>query len=34
MLILALMGGAGPFFFDLDEWEHAIETCLRSAEVG
>ena len=27
-------GGAGPFFFDLDEWEQAIETCLMSAEAG
>lgn len=24
-------GGAGPHFFDLDEWEHAIEACLNAA---
>ena len=23
-------GGAGPHFFDLDEWEQAIEACLKS----
>ena len=23
-------GGAGPHFFDVDEWEHAIETCLKN----
>ena len=26
-------GGAGPHFFDLDEWEQAIETCVKSASV-
>ena len=26
-------GGAGPHFFDLDEWEQAIETCLKNASV-
>jgi hypothetical protein len=24
-------GGAGPHFFDLDEWEHAIEACANAA---
>ena len=28
---VAYQGGAGPHFFDLDEWEHAIETCLNAA---
>ena len=25
---VAYHGGAGPHFFDLDEWEQAIETCI------
>ena len=25
---IAYHGGAGPFFFDLDEWEQAIQACL------
>lgn len=31
---VAYKGGAGPFFFDLDAWEHAIETCVQRAEAG
>ena len=27
---VAYKGGAGPHFFDLDEWEQAIEACLKS----
>ena len=27
-------GGTGPFFFDLDDWEQAIATCLQRAEAG
>ncbi len=27
---VAYKGGAGPFFFDLDEWESAIEACLTA----
>jgi hypothetical protein len=27
---VAYKGGAGPHFFDLDEWEQAIEACLAS----
>ncbi len=30
---VAYQGGAGPHFFDLDEWEHAIEACLKEAGV-
>ena len=26
---VAYHGGAGPHFFDLDEWEEALEACLR-----
>jgi len=26
---VAYQGGAGPHFFDLDEWEQAIETCVK-----
>ena len=26
---VAYHGGAGPHFFDLDEWEQAIEACVR-----
>ena len=26
---VAYHGGAGPHFFDLDEWEQAIEACTR-----
>ena len=26
---VAYHGGAGPHFFDLDEWEEALEVCLR-----
>ena len=25
---VAYHGGAGPFFFNLDEWEQAIQTCV------
>ena len=28
---VAYQGGAGPHFFDLDEWEQAIETCVKTA---
>ena len=28
---VAYQGGAGPHFFDLDEWEHAIEVCMSKA---
>ena len=27
---VAYHGGAGPHFFDLDQWEHAIEACAAS----
>ena len=27
---VAYHGGAGPHFFDLDEWEQAIEACVAS----
>ncbi len=27
---VAYQGGAGPHFFDLDEWEHAIKGCLKA----
>ena len=27
---VAYHGGAGPHFFDLDQWEQAIETCAAS----
>ena len=27
---VAYRGGAGPHFFDLDEWEQAIEACAAS----
>ena len=30
---VAYHGGAGPHFFDLDEWEAAIEACIK-AEVN
>ena len=26
---VAYQGGAGPHFFDLDEWEQAIEACMN-----
>jgi hypothetical protein len=26
---VAYQGGAGPHFFDLDEWEQAIEICVK-----
>lgn len=26
---VAYKGGTGPYFFDLDEWERAIESCLK-----
>ena len=29
---VAYQGRVGPHFFDLDQWEHAIESCL--ADVG
>ena len=28
---VAYHGGAGPHFFDLDEWEQALEACVRVA---
>ena len=28
---VAYHGGAGPHFFDLDEWEQAIEACVKVA---
>jgi hypothetical protein len=28
---VAYKGGAGPHFFDLDEWEQAIEACVKQA---
>ena len=31
--LVAYHGGAGPYFFDLDEWEQAIEVCARKAKV-
>ena len=27
-------GGVGPNFFNVDEWEHAIELCLKKAAVA
>ena len=27
---VAYHGGAGPHFFDLDEWEQAIQACVAS----
>jgi len=27
-------GAAGPHFFDLDEWEQALEVCVAKAEVA
>ena len=27
-------GGVGPHFFDLDEWERAIETCVKEQVSG
>ena len=27
---VAYQGGAGPHFFDLDEWDHAIEACIKA----
>ena len=32
--LVAYHGGAGPHFFDLDEWEQAIEVCVGKAEVA
>ena len=31
---MAYHGGAGPHFFDLDEWEQAIEACVGVAVGG
>ena len=31
---VAYHGGAGPHFFDLDEWEQAIESCVGVAASG
>ena len=31
---VAYKGGAGPHFFDLEEWEQAIEACLAKTKVG
>ena len=30
---VALTGGAGPHFFDLDEWEQAIGSCVSTAKA-
>lgn len=30
---VAYQGGPGPQFFDLGEWEQAIEVCLKNATV-
>jgi hypothetical protein len=30
---VAYLGGAGPHFFDLDEWEHAIAASVSQATV-
>ena len=27
---VAHQGGSGPHFFDLDDWEQAIETCVKT----
>ena len=27
---VAYQGGAGPHFFNLDEWQNAIEACLKA----
>ncbi|PKB58039.1 MAG: hypothetical protein BZY73_00125 [SAR202 cluster bacterium Casp-Chloro-G3] len=27
---VAYQGGAGPHFFDLDEWENAIQACVKA----
>ena len=29
---VAYHGGAGPFFFNLDEWEQAIESCVAKQD--
>ena len=31
---VAYHGGAGPYFFDVDEWEQALEVCVAKAEVA
>ena len=31
---VAYHGGAGPFFFDLDEWEQAIRECAERGETA
>lgn len=31
---VAYHGGAGPHFFDLDEWEQAIAACVGQAKVA
>jgi len=31
---VAYQGGAGPHFFDLDEWEEAIKECLPAKVLG
>ena len=30
---VAYQGGAGPHFFDLEEWKQAIEICLKNTSV-
>lgn len=30
---VAYHGGAGPHFFDLDAWEHAIEACVTQRVI-
>jgi hypothetical protein len=31
---VAYHGGAGPHFFDLDEWERALEACVGKNQVA
>ena len=31
---VAYHGGAGPHFFDLDEWEQALEVCVGKSKVA
>jgi hypothetical protein len=31
--LVAYHGGAGPHFFDVDEWEQAIDTCVSKTKV-
>ena len=32
--MVAYHGGAGPHFFDLDEWEQALEACVGNKRVA